>query len=63
MRRYAYGWWMFIRTVVKVRTKRHGAGPQTWSHAFKSAGSVRFLVDGQHRTPMRPAAWMKHLAR
>lgn len=52
--RYFYGWWMWLRAVWIVRRKKHGAGKQRWSHAFKTAACVRYLVDGQHRGSRGP---------
>lgn len=61
MSRYWYGWWMWLRAVYLVRTKRHGAGAQPWSLALKTAGCVRYLIDGQHRRPPRLSRWMRQV--
>lgn len=52
--RYFYGWWMWCRTLYKVRTKKHGAGAMAWGNAFKMAACTRYLVDGQHRGSKGP---------
>jgi len=49
MRRYLHGWRVWLWALYKARTKKRGAGPQQWSHAFKTAACARWIVYGQHR--------------
>jgi len=58
MKRYLYGWAMFIRAVYLARTKKRGAGRMSWSHAVKMGGCYRFIVDGQN---CRPPRWPRYV--
>lgn len=53
MRRYCRGWLMALRGYRMARRKKHGAGKASVSNAIKIAACYRFIVDGQHREPMR----------
>lgn len=62
IRRYIYGWAMFARAVYMARTKKRGAGRQSWRHALKMGGCYRWLVDGQLRGGLGPRWIRKALA-
>lgn len=58
VQRYIYGWFIFVRHVYKARSKKRGAGAQTWQHALRGAACDRWICDGQMRGS-KPPAWMK----
>lgn len=45
VRRYLHGWSCWWEGLRKARAKKHGAGPQRWSHALKSAACFRHIAD------------------
>lgn len=49
MMRYMYGWLMFARAFHMARTKKRGAGRQSWTNAYRTAACYRWIVDGQMR--------------
>jgi hypothetical protein len=59
MLRYFDGWRAWVRALYLARTKKRGAGPMKWSHAFKMAAAYRFIVDGQFRR--RAPRYLRHL--
>lgn len=62
MNRYLYGWFMFVRAFRMARAKKHGAGQQSLVNAFKMGAAYRFIVDGQHKRPVRPPFYLKDFA-
>lgn len=58
MRRYLYGWRMWLWAVRQSRAKRHGVGPMKWKYVFKNASCVRWLVDGQPNVNRAPR-WLR----
>lgn len=57
--RYWHGWASALRAYRMARTKKHGAGRSPVMHALKIAAGYRFIVDGQHRTPMRVPLYLR----
>jgi predicted ATPase len=59
MRRYINGWKGAFRAFKMARAKKHGAGKSTILNAMKIAAGYRFIIDGQHRKPMRVPFYLK----
>jgi hypothetical protein len=49
IRRYIYGWQMWLRAFCMARAKRHGAGRARLIHAIRAGACYRSIVDGQFR--------------
>jgi len=63
MSRYWQGWASAIRAYRLARKKKHGAGKSPILNAMKIAAGYRFIVDGQHLTPMRPPFYLREFGK
>jgi hypothetical protein len=59
LRRYIHGWSCWWEGFRGARRKKHGAGPQRWSHALKTAACFRHIADGQHCDPPRIPRYLR----
>lgn len=60
MRRYLHGWACWYEGLSKARRKKHGAGPQPWGLALRTAACYRFIADGQHCRPQRVPFYLRN---
>lgn len=63
IRRYVYGWAMWVRCFRMMRAKKHGAGKAKLIHAIRCAACYRSVVDGQFRDPPVFPAYLRRWSR